>query len=169
MIAQTSLTQSTLRSRAFHTRPTRPPGANDARELGDRAVVVEPVERLRDGHRVERGVAERELLGGAREHRDAGNRCAEEVAHARHRFGGDEVGSRRHEQSRSLPVPAARSTTRVPGPDAQVLDEPRDRVGRVRRPRRLVVGRIAESRRGNLVDHAPQSATRSVTAPVSVV
>ena len=48
MIAHTSSTQATLRSRAFQTRPTPAARPHDPRQLGDRAVVVEPVPRLRD-------------------------------------------------------------------------------------------------------------------------
>src|SRR5206468_1420908 len=48
--------------------------------------------------------------------------------------------------------------------DAQVLDVPRDRVGRIRRPRRLVVGRVREPGRRNCMDHAPSLAPTSKTA-----
>ena len=60
----------------------------------------------------------------------------------------------------SLPVPAARSTTRLPGSIRRFSTSQADRVGRVRRPRRFVVGRVGEPRRRNLVHHAPQSFTR---------
>ena len=156
MIDHTSSTHGSLRSRAFHTSPSRPPGAQHARELGDRPLVVEPVPRLRDGDRVERRAAERQRFGGPGDERRrpaaAGGTSRAYPATGSTASRSAPVGA----SSRvSLPVPAARSATRRPGAMREVLDEPRDRVGRVRRPRRFVVGRIVEPGRRDVVHHAP--------------
>jgi hypothetical protein len=65
-------------------------------DLADRGRPVEPVEGLRDGHRVDRGVLEGDRLGGPGEQRDVGESVDEPVAHLadglhRHDLGAPEV------------------------------------------------------------------------------
>jgi hypothetical protein len=122
-------------------------------QLTDRAVVVEPVPRLRGGGRVERLVGERESFGRARDHRHAGQNTEEDLAHPGDGLQGDEVGSGAREQAREL-AGARRQVADPPaGPDAEPVDEPCDGLAGIRGPGGLVVGRVAEPRRRYLVHH----------------
>ena len=120
---------ATLRSRAFHTRPTPPPRTHDARHLGGGAVVVEPVPRLRDDHRVERRVARTaSCLRGARDaaaRRAAASRNV--AAHPGDRLDREQVGAGPAQQPGELArCPPRGRTTRRPGPMPRSLDEPGD-------------------------------------------
>ena len=100
----------------------------------------------------------------AGEQRDAGQHRAERRAHPGDGFGRDQVGAGRRRAAGSACRCRPRGRRPAgPAPMREVLDEPRDRVGRIRRPRRFVVGRVAEPRRRNLVHHRLDTTRRSPT------
>jgi hypothetical protein len=142
-------------------------GPDHPGELGEGGVGVEPVERLRDGDRFERRGDEWERLRAAGDDVDAGHGPGEHAAHAFHRLDRHEPGTGRYEQPGELARPRSEVDGGGAGADAQVLDEPGDRVTRVRRPGPLVVlGLAPEPTLGNLVHghtrHLPTAGLRCV-------
>ena len=133
MIDHSASTQSTERSRAFQIRPTRPPGRIDPGELAERAVGVEPVERLGHGDGVERRRCERQRLGRARDERDPRHDLAQARAHLLDRLDREEVGAGGREERGQLAGPGRQVAAARAGAEREVLGEPRDGVGRVRR------------------------------------
>ena len=75
----------------FHSDGETAARPQDARDLGDRAREVEPVERLGDEHRVDGRVGERDRLGGAGEHADLRELLLELAAHAVERLDRDDI------------------------------------------------------------------------------
>ena len=65
-----------------------------------------------------------------------------------------ELGARGREQPGELAGTRREVDHLATRTDAEVLDEPGHRVGRVRRPGRLVIGRVAEPGCRDLVNHA---------------
>ena len=166
MIDHTSSTQATLRSRAFQTRPTRAARPDDAGEL-------RPIARSWSNqcHACATAIASSDASrnGSASAvpamQRHAGHAPSERRAHPGDGLGRDQVGAGRARAAGSACRYRPRGRRRGGRARCAVLDEPGDRVGRIRRPRRLVVGRITEPRRRNLVNHAILRRGRSCDAP----
>src|SRR5206468_12160434 len=95
--------------------PARPEGA---RELGQRPVVVEPVERLRGRYAVDGRVAEWERLGQPLEDMCAGNRELELLAHLAHGLHRNDPRAARDEQPRELARPRGQIADDAPGPES---------------------------------------------------
>jgi hypothetical protein len=68
--------------------------------------------------------------------------------------GGTQIRAGGCEQARQLAGARGKVDDARTRRDAQMLDEPRDGVGRIRRPRRLVVDGIGESGGRYLMNHA---------------
>ena len=153
MIDHTESTHGSVRSRAFQTSPSPSARPQHTRGLGGRAVVVEPVPRLRDRDRVERRRGQRQGFGGPRHERDVRQQPAEGGAHACDRLDREQRRAARLEQPGQLAGAGGDVGERRAGREAKMVDEPRDRVGRIRGPRRFVVFRVVETCRRDVVDH----------------
>ena len=128
-------------------------GAQHPGQLGERGFGVEPVERLRDGDRVDRAGREGQRLRGAGHRRDIGLGAVQDLAHPLDRLDGDDPRPARREEPGQLAGPGGQVDEPGAGPDDQPVLEPLHRVGRIRRAALLVgVGAAAEPRRGDLVD-----------------
>src|SRR4051794_26685074 len=103
-------------------------GAENATDLRTGGVLVEPVERLRDGDGIDCFVAERDLLCRARDRLDAG---WDERSHFRERLHRDDVRTRREERARELACPGAEVEHGATGREAEALYEIRDGCRRV--------------------------------------
>ena len=114
MIPPSFSIQSTDSSFTFQMSPSRPPGPKDAVDLGERRIAVEPVEGLTDRDRVHRAV--RNGIASAVP-ATASTSGSDDESAARIASTGSTattnapVGTRRRV---SFPVPAARSSTRLP-------------------------------------------------------
>ncbi len=115
--------------------------------------MVEPVPGLGDRDGVERRGRERHRLRGARNERHLGQHPAQRGAHPGYGLDGDERRARGFEQAGELARTGRQVGDAALRSDAQVPDEPGHGFGRVRRARRLVVGRVVETRRGDVVNH----------------
>jgi hypothetical protein len=120
------------------------------------------VEGLGDRHGVDRRVLQRQRLGGAVAHVDAGHGRLELGAHGGDRLDGHDLGAGGDEQPRQLARPRRQVEGPSPGPDAAVADDVRRRLGRVRGPRPLVGGGVVVEPVGLVLDrHAASLATQS--------
>ena len=136
--------------RLVHHVPQEPQpalGTQHPVDLADRRRPVEPVEGLRDGHRVDRGVAEGDRLGGPGEHRDAGEGVDEPVAHLVDRLNRHDVGAARLERAGELAGARREVQHAPPRADAEHGAEVVDRVVRVVRPCALIAVGPGEPRR----------------------
>ena len=136
--------------------PDPPAWAEDAGELAEGAVGIEPVERLRDGDCIQGPGCDRQRLGDGGDDGDVGHGGDEPSAHPLDGLRRDHRRAGRHEQSREL----ARSRREVEhdaaGPEVKVVDQPRHRVGGVRGTDPFVhLGPAAEAFLGDLVDGHP--------------
>ena len=153
MIDQSTSTCGRLRSRAFHTRPRRPPGrrtrAASASATGASNQWNAWATAIASVHPSANGSC-------SAAHDEDGHRRAAVVqdgAHAVDRFGGDEVGAEWLEETGQLAGPGREVEDPPAGRDPQVLHEPTDAVGRVARPGPVVGDRLAvEPRIGDAVD-----------------
>ena len=82
-----------------HERPVR---GEHARDLGERSARLEPVERLRHAHGVQRGAGERDLLRASCDHPNVGHVALELRAHAGQRLDGDDLVAAGGERDRQL-------------------------------------------------------------------
>src|SRR5262249_11603946 len=115
--------------------------AEHARELTQRHLPVEPVERLRADDDIGASIRQRERFGLPFERRDAGDGDAQVGEHLRERLDRRHAMAERHEPSCQLPRPA----THADDARRQIADEPAHRLDRVLRPCSLVrVGDVAE-------------------------
>ena len=99
--------------------------------LSERSRPVEPVERLGHRHGVDGAVGQRNRLRPARMQLDARQHPLKHAAHLVARLDGHDVGAKRDELSRELPRSGAEIEHAT---ERQLLGDPGDRVGRVRRP-----------------------------------
>ena len=148
-----------VRCRAVARVPHQPEptvGSENAGALLERDGRVEPVKGLGHGDGIKAGGAERHELRGTRDDAHLGAGPGEQAAHAVDRFGREELGAERFEQPGEL-AGAGREVEDIPaGSDAEVLREPRDRVGRITGPGAFVALRLQiESGIGHLMDGHP--------------
>ena len=136
------------------------------RELAERRIVREPVQRLRDRDRVGGRVGHRQALGDAVEHLGAGRRRREHVAHAGDRLDRDDPQPALDERARELARPGRHVDDRGARPDAQRLQQPVDQRRRV-----LGTGAVVDVRRpveagGRRVQVHPQT-NRGAISPIA--
>ena len=112
--------------------------AQDPVQLGQRHRRVEPVERLRHGHRVHRPVVQGQGLGGAVVDLDAGEQRRQPVAHAGHGLDRHHVGAGGDEQAGQLAGACGQVEDPGAGADAADPDDVGDGLGRVPGPGHLV-------------------------------
>ena len=123
-------------------------------ELRQRPLVVEPVERLRDGDHVREPVRERDRLRRPVERLDV--EAVELRPHLGHRLDRDDARARRREQASQLPRPGADVDDRPLHAEPASLRHPCDGLLGIRRTCALVnVGRAREAGRGDRM-HARQ-------------
>ena len=143
--------------------------AQNAVDLGQRAVGIEPVEGLRADDGVDRRVRERDVLGGPLQRLDLRRDPLQVLAHLVERLDRDHCCTARYEVARELPRAGGEIEHSAARADAQPLAHPRDRLGRVARPAALVHVRSArESPSGDLVD-AQEGVTRYASKTASML
>ena len=107
-----------------------------------------------DRHGVDGRVRERDALGRAGERLRRRAPAARARPHLAHRLDRDHVRAARHEQPRQLARAGGEVEHGAPGPQRELLDDPRDRRGRIVGPAALVdVGGGEASRRRMQVRH----------------
>ena len=151
----TAATQGTSSSSRFQSSPSAPPGRSDADDLGQRPLVVEPVKRLPDEHRVDARVVERDRLGGPGERlgrrRDPG-------PHLVQRLDRDHLVPELEQLGGELAGPRAE----VEHPQRPVADAELDRRARIPRPTALVgLGLRAERARAPGGGRRPRSRSKT--------
>ena len=140
-------------------------GAQRAVNVCERALGVEPVERLGDGDRIDRAGGHRDRLGGALEHLDPGERGREHVAAS------PRPARPRSRSPRSRPASASACRCRRPGrapsrPAARPSSAARwaTAAGGYPGPAALVrIGGAAEARRGRWVGRCHRARTLTLS------
>jgi hypothetical protein len=121
-------------------------------QLGEAGGRVEPVEGLRDRDGVERAAGEWQCFRHRRGHGHGGQFAMEHRAHPGNRLDREQQRARWHQQPRQLAGAGRQVADGPAGRDAELLGQPCDGVGRVRRPCLLVLlGAVAESPRRDVV------------------
>jgi hypothetical protein len=110
----------------------------DAVQLRYRLVVAEPVECLADRDCVDGAVAERDRFGGADQRLDARQHPPQLAEHLLAGLDRDDVRAARQQRTGELSGSRTEVEHRPPRPQVELVDEPRDSVGRILRPGPLV-------------------------------
>ena len=107
-------------------------------DLGQRRRVIEPMERLTTGHRVDALIAKRNLFGAADECLDVRQDPSQLTKHLRRRLHRDDVVPELDQRPRQL----AGAGAEVEDTQRAIADEPANGFSRIARARSLVDGRL---------------------------